>query len=94
MEVGSRDAKFKYGSLAAPVPKFRPGRTLCGARIKGGGIMPGSEEAITMHYELVPGLRLMLERCSTGSMLHAELTRFRAVSFWAWAWLLENVLRH
>ena len=60
------------GPADRPGPKFRLGRAFCGARTKGAGFMPGSGEAITMHYTLAAGLGVVLERCWPGSMLGPE----------------------
>ena len=71
---------------ARPVPKFRSGQTFCGARTKSAGLMPGSEEAIAMHYVLDAGLRVVLERGWPDSMLSsADFVRRRSglgLCFW------------
>ena len=74
------------GPAARPGSEFRPDRAFCGARTKGAGIMPGSEEAITMYYTLAAGLSAVLDRRWPGSMLGStDFMRCRSgleLGFW------------
>ena len=42
-------------------PKFRPARAFCGARTKNAGLMPDSEEAITVYYAIHPVENLLMK---------------------------------
>ena len=57
----------------------------CGTRTKSAGLTLCSGVAITVHFVLAAGLRVVLERCLLASMLGSQ--DFWVVRIWAQAWL-------